>query len=487
MASTIEVKNIGPVEHVSIPVPDGGGIVVLQGKNGSGKTQTLRAVESAVTGRGKLSVRDGALRGEVEGLGVTIKVGRSTRRTGEIEVETLEGRLDVSKLVDPGIKSQDAADALRIKTLVDLAGTKADPELFYPLFGGKEQFETVVKSSSLETESPVQLAERIKRDAEEEARKHESQAEHAEVNARAKRDAARGVDLDAEADAEKLQAELELAIQQHSAIVARKEDADRMAAEVDEAKRRISELEEYRGPTSDEALAEFNKASASVDDAQDLVDRLERELEAAKQKLEIAVERRKNCDAVHSSAVHHEKVIKELRAVIESDQATAPTDAELADAAKAVDVARGKVEQGVLIRQAKQALAEADKWQNEQRDHSVEAAKLREAGKGTELVLSEIVAKTSDRLRVEAGRLVLDTSRGATYFSDLSHGERWRIALDIAIDAVGTNGLLVIDQEAWEGLDPQNRSEIAEHVRGRGVVVLTAEAADSDSIVPEVV
>ena len=71
MSQTIEVKNIGPVEQVSIPVPEGGGIVVLKGRNGSGKTQTLRAIESAATGRGRPSVRDGALRGEINGLGVT--------------------------------------------------------------------------------------------------------------------------------------------------------------------------------------------------------------------------------------------------------------------------------------------------------------------------------------------------------------------------------------------------------------------------------
>ena len=41
-------------------------------------------------------------------------------------------------------------------------------------------------------------------------------------------------------------------------------------------------------------------------------------------------------------------------------------------------------------------------------------------------------------------------ARSATFYADLSSGERWRIALDIAIQAVGTGGLLVIPQEAWE-------------------------------------
>ncbi|MEQ1891052.1 MAG: hypothetical protein ABL998_00800, partial [Planctomycetota bacterium] len=63
---------------------------------------------------------------------------------------------------------------------------------------------------------------------------------------------------------------------------------------------------------------------------------------------------------------------------------------------------------------------------------------------------------------------------------ELSHGERWTIALDVGIDAVGENGLLSIAQEAWEGLDIAHRQQIAEHARRRKAVVLTAEATMSD-------
>jgi L-lactate utilization protein LutC len=59
-------------------------------------------------------------------------------------------------------------------------------------------------------------------------------------------------------------------------------------------------------------------------------------------------------------------------------------------------------------------------------------------------------------------------------------GERWRIALEIVIAAVGEGGLLVIPQEAWEGLDPQNREAIAQQAKSARVVILTAECADSE-------
>ena len=106
------------------------------------------------------------------------------------------------------------------------------------------------------------------------------------------------------------------------------------------------------------------------------------------------------------------------------------------------------------------------------------AETLREAGKRIDDVLSEQIAKLGSPIRVKAGRLVLNTIRGETFFAELSEGERWKMSLDIAIEAVGPGGLLSIPQEAYESLDPINRHLIGEHVTGRGVVILTAEATD---------
>jgi hypothetical protein len=59
-------------------------------------------------------------------------------------------------------------------------------------------------------------------------------------------------------------------------------------------------------------------------------------------------------------------------------------------------------------------------------------------------------------------------------FADLSRGEQWTIAIRIAINAVGRGGLLVIDQEGWEGIDPIHKQLIANELRGSGVVLITA-------------
>ena len=76
-------------------------------------------------------------------------------------------------------------------------------------------------------------------------------------------------------------------------------------------------------------------------------------------------------------------------------------------------------------------------------------------------------------------RFVVDhPKRGECYFADLSAGEKWSQVLPIAIKAVGTGGVFVVPQEAYEGLSPRNRNLLLSHLRGSGVTAVTAEAAD---------
>jgi energy-coupling factor transporter ATP-binding protein EcfA2 len=99
-------------------------VVVLTGRNGSGKSHALEAVSAATTGKGKPPLKDMAKSGVVSVPGVTMTVSRSVRRQGELQVETLEGRLSIADLVDPGFVDPERADAKRIKALVGLS--KAD-------------------------------------------------------------------------------------------------------------------------------------------------------------------------------------------------------------------------------------------------------------------------------------------------------------------------------------------------------------------------
>lgn len=134
-----------------------------------------------------------------------------------------------------------------------------------------------------------------------------------------------------------------------------------------------------------------------------------------------------------------------------------------------------------MVRKAKAALATAEAEETRAKKHAKNAEHWRGAAKKTDDVLSEVIQRAGLPLKVDGGRLVLTTeSRGETYYQELSLGERWRVALDIAVRAVGAGGVLVVPQEAWEGLDPINRAAIAERVAGTGVVLVTAECDETD-------
>lgn len=582
---TLELNNVGPVSHVSIPVPEGGGIVVLRGRNGRGKTKTLEAIESAISGRGKLDVRDGSLNGDFTGFGVTIKVGSKTTRKGDLVIQSLEGKLSVASLVDPGIKEPDAADARRIKALVQLANVLPSAELFYGLIGSREEFEKYVGSNALGSTDLVSMADRIKRDFHQCALKAEGEADHAEGRARGAREAAADVDVSVETDAAKLQQALHAAVREEERLKAERDTAAKakeaaqlardqladaeatymgqslatavaaeeqakatqvaaeapakeLAAKLQEAKHArdlTKQAWESAEAASRQSRANEGKAKASVTTYQNEVETLRLQLARAEQGLGEAASRlmtasleaeemaakavaavdadtnaaslfldaqshladasRANelaCQAVASAiaarkaAEAHESSMAQWRKQVAAAEVSGPPEAALDAAAVEVSRCNTAIEQATLARRAKLHLAEATDHAAEAKEARNKAVRLREAAKGTDEVLSGVVSKSSDVLRVEIGRLVLTTSRGATYFGDLSHGERWKIALDIAIDAVGPNGVLMIPQEAWESLDFLNRELIRNHVIGRGVTILTAETSGDDEITAEV-
>lgn len=486
--STIDLTDVGPVQHISIAVPEAGGLIVLRGRNGSGKTKTLEAVESALTGRGKLQVRDGTLRGRVEAFGVALTLGRSCRRVGELEVTSLDGRLSVAELVDPGIKSPDAADAKRIKALVQLAGIAPSAELFWPLAGGREPFEEVVGTAALAADDVVSMAERVKRDFESAARKEESQADHAEGRARGAREAAAGIDVTAPDDGDALQSLFEAAIRRQATLDEQLDAYNLATRRAHDAAAKLAAAQtEYRGPPPAVAFQVLQDARALVAASEFAERSAEQVLRQAQAALVQARSRAGEALVVFDAAVLHDSTTGDWQQTLDEAVPQRPDTAAFSAAEEAVDQARGGVEAGALVRRAKQHLAEAAKAAEEAVLHRSRAESLREAAGGTDDVLSTLVARTGSALRVEAGRLVLTTGRGATYFADLSHGERWKLALDVAIDQVGERGVLTIPQEAYESLDPTNRRLLAEHVRGRGVIVLTAEASDDDEVTAEVV
>lgn len=488
---TIELANVGPVERLAIRIPEEGGVVVLRGRNGTGKTTTLEALQSVATGKGKLSVRDGELRGEVKAFGATVTVAQSTRRRGEVDVVTLEGPGDVSTLVDPGLQSPESADVRRIRSLLALVGATCDATAFWPLLEGREGFEKIVRPKSVEGDDPVAMADRIKRDVEAAARAEEGESETAQRKASELLAQNDGIDLEVESDADRLSAAWETA----TAVVA---DRKAKAAAFDSAIKAREEAEAKLAKLKADApdLDALRDAKSAADHATGIAAAqlvtLKAELSELQARIMKAEEAHKLALAEYDAASERLKAADKSAAMVaavskavEEALPEAVTIAEVEAAIADQLAARAALERGVTVREALKRRRDAVAALEKVGAHATRAASLRAAAKGVDDVLSELVGRACSKLRVEAGRLILTTGRGKTYFADLSHGERWKLALDVAIDAVGRGGVLVCPQEAYEALDPTNRRMIADHLHGSGVVMFTAEASDDPAIVAE--
>lgn len=148
----------------------------------------------------------------------------------------------------------------------------------------------------------------------------------------------------------------------------------------------------------------------------------------------------------------------------------------------AVTLANKAIEDGALITAAKANRAKQIEHTQSAAANRAAAVRLRKSADKVDDVLSGLVQGIAGGIRVKNERLVIDTDRGETLFSELSEGERWKVAINVCVDVVGSTGLMVIPQDAWEGLDPINRNLIGSHARKCGVTIITAEATADEEI-----
>lgn len=507
MSETIKLQNAGPVENLTIPIQDGGRITIIKGMNDSGKSESLKALSRLAGGNEKISKRHGSPRGFVEGFGARLDLLANVRASGKCEAVSLSGKLDIGDLITgQGLKDPVAADRKRIAALLTVRGVKADLAKFLPLVGDDEHWLGDLASDATQAATDlVDMAARLKNDFERKSRSIGDDAKAANASARAERKVADGVDMDAVSDSEILQAKLEAALKNETTTINTRVAQVAAIARREMAKRKLAEAEEsYDGPTFAEATATVQE---SVDDwnlASGIVAKLLKKVETAKVEEsrlatahEIAVEKQ-------TAARQHEDAMAGWAETIESDADVEQVSKDdTSKAAEAVQKARNASENGVRIRDAKKALAEADDCQGDADTLQKQADQLRDAAKGTNDVLADAVDEgalipvTDDNGHF---RFAVKSENGddrRTYFHDLGPGRRTAIAVIEAASCLRALdpellkvALVVLPQPMWEGLDWEQRKLVWECVKRLEIHLVSGECdkdpADTGGIRAEV-
>jgi len=477
----VKIENIGTVDELSFKL-EAGTVTVLRGPNGVGKSTTIDAVAKAQTGNKniRLSSKDGTIGGQVDFGGVRIKIGRSgqNKMAGEPVIESVEGDMSIGDFVDPKMKSDSAADAKRIKALAVLTGQEADESLFYSLLEDRETFLATVPEDARTSDDLLDMSNKIKRAIEVSARAKEDAAKNCSSEMQALKDVIEGVDLKTESDEEGLEHAVDEAKFLYQKLVSDREWFDENRERYAKAKEVTSE------DLPDTESLEIELSADKV--------KLEK-LEAKVAELKSSISKQEDyIEAVESRMAEREALVS---LVSEFDDRFEPDDELIADAKKMVTEAIEARNMGVQVRSAKEKQAKVAEYAKKKKSLENEAETLRSAAKGTEDVLADVIKKSCNQLKVDKDfRLVVEhPKRGECYFSELSEGERWKLGIEIAIEAFkkkGGNGLLAIPQECWESLDYNNRKIIIEAVAGTDMRIITAEvtreASDSPTIEAQV-
>lgn len=476
--TTITAENLGPIANFEF-TPRKHGVTVLVAPNGSGKSILLEAVQTAAIGTGKLPLRDRTKKGTFSAFGAVITIGGTCRHTGGFEVTNLEGRFDLAMLVDPGLKSPAAADNTRIKALVSLTGVEASVNLFksHEAF---VDFDNVVTTTAVETDDLVLMAGKIKKAYDDAALLQERYAENQTGQATALIPPA-DLDLEAESDAAVLQTAYNEARDERTRLEEQERSAKNSSKSLAESQELLNKLNaDGLQRDHDARTEEIRLAEQAISVKRNRIAALEQEIRDLSAEIT-------HCNSVIDSCKGHLKTIavninlvNAAKATMAKSAVAMPDPAVVQEAIDALAAAERAVENGMKIRSALASQAKRTSHLQTAKEAKLKAIKYREAAKASDDVLSASIK--CPQLRVEsdgkAARLVTDTDRGKSIaYHDLSEGERWAVAIDIAADQVGPDGLVVISQVGWEGIDGRNRINIDHRATERKIFILTAEAA----------
>ena len=475
--SSVTVNNVGAIEAIAIDMPDGeGGVKVLCGTSGSGKTTVIRAINGLLGGKDDLALlspRDGADRGEISGLGRTVKVGQRTQSSGSAVVPHLGDRLDIATLVDPRLLDPVARTKVRVRCLVSIGGKKLKPE---DLLGEKfaELAEIVDLDELRGMDDPISMADRLKRQLDQLALAEERNLERKNGAASAKRLEAGDMDtLNEAGDYQQL-------LGAHRDAMIATANAQYAKATYDTSvsanKPIYAKIEAKKAECEGLDLAELDSATKQ---AATVANGLKARYEAAKAVADEAAKKQKDAQRLYSelSTLNGEVLFPGE----EVSQST------LDELAAAEDKAFKILQDSGDIQRRKAALDASIVLQDEAKELAAKAADYRLAAQQVQAEVQK--ALPAGPIQVQDGTLVVQQSKRkkAVPFDDLSTGERWKCAMTYAIAAVGEGGVIPLVQESWQSLAPELQFEVSEMCKEAKVWIVTAKVTDGELRIEELV
>lgn len=490
--SKLKLKNVGPIVGIDVSIPDNfRGVVLFRGGHGVGKSRGLEAVRAALGKKTRIIPREivqddesAATTGEIELGERKVKIGAKTTRTGEDTFSSIEDRFSIDDLIDPKVADSEARTDVRVKALIDVAGVKCGIEAFHEVVGGKAIMDALLGPKEQETPDLVALCGKIKRALEKQAQAEETRLESAESNARIAEGAAKDVDVTQPCDDtvlskafEEASANVAKLANQRNTFLAAKATADQATAKLTEHEKSAANLKELNA-RHEMALNAFKASSSIIVQLKEQLAKIQEQLKLAEADNDAKSAAVRTMAEMVGTAEQAEKAVDGWRAQIaEAAKLPNPTDELIAAAEAAKHDARKAMENGAVIRQAKAKLADAEKYRASAEEHRKMAEALRTKAAAVFSVLSSKIPKGP--LYVHNGELVLDTAdRKAEPFDRLSDGERTRIAVQYAVDAVGEGGMIVLSQPSWDGLLDESKAWVAKYSSDHDVITLAGEIAD---------
>ena len=486
--SQIDIE-AGPIDRLSLKI-DGPGVYLMRAENGAGKSIALSAVKTLITGEGKLPIGYGKEEAKITGLGVTVSFGRTKRgvsKFGELEVQSLEGSYSLGNFVKPANKDPLVSDAKSIKELLKISGYKVGPEVFSGLFMSEKEFNEVVQIDSI-SDDPVEMSSRIKRDIEEAARHYEAVFAKSKADGQVLFDSVPKEMTESEIDSpEEVDKALDCSKSRHWKLITARANGLREIKNHEEVKTKLSVMEPR---LVNDILVEGQFLRQESVQLAARIDVAEKELSGMKQKLAAISEQIEIKLTELADAKTQNKAIDELKKTLESALPVVPSEEDIAAAGKEMeslvrrlDVSKKKESLLEKATKARELFFKAE-------EASLVASRYRESAAGVEKILADMVSGCGADMIVRNGRLVVNTKRGEEFFSDLSEGQRCRIGIKLLVDSMKRRfpddiPVCVLEQEAWEPLQPSVKNEIREIAKQEGVAIIAAEASDDPEIVVE--